>query len=154
MSFNATLAGPNVLETLYPGTDLASLNWAEQKWVAWYVWWGNPVIATGMISFLMHEVFLLFFLANISFSYRVLRPQIVYFGRSIPWIIFDALPYFRKWKLQPNKVPTAKEQWECTKLVLWAHFTVELPTVSTRTLYKRPILIHFVMVDLALPPHG
>ena len=59
------------------------------------------------------------------------RPlQIVYFGRSIPWIIADAMPYFRKWKLQPNKIPTAKEQWECTKLVLFSHFTIELPTVS------------------------
>ena len=40
------------------------------------------------------------------------------------------MPYFHKWKLQPNKIPTAKEQWECTKLVLFSHFTIELPTVS------------------------
>ena len=26
--------------------------------------------------------------------------EFVYFGRSIPWIIIDALPYFRRWKLQ------------------------------------------------------
>lgn len=56
--------------------------------------------------------------------------QFVYFGRCIPWIIIDAIPYFRKWKLQPNKVPSPKEQWECTKLVLFSHFTIELPQVS------------------------
>lgn len=56
--------------------------------------------------------------------------QFVYFGRSIPWIIIDAIPYFRRWKLQPNKVPTAQEQWECTKMVLFSHFTIELPAVS------------------------
>ena len=55
--------------------------------------------------------------------------QVVYFGRAIPWIIIDATPYFRKWKLQPNKIPTAGEQWACTKQVLFSHFTVELPVV-------------------------
>lgn len=73
------------------------------------MWIGNPVIATGLMSFLLHEI--------------------VYFGRCIPWIIIDSIPYFRKWKLQPNKVPTAKEQWECTKLVLYSHFTIELPMI-------------------------
>lgn len=24
----------------------------------------------------------------------------VYFGRSIPWIVIDAIPYFRRYKLQ------------------------------------------------------
>lgn len=39
------------------------------------------------------------------------------------------MPYFQRWKLQPDKVPTAKEQWACTKQVLFSHFTVELPLV-------------------------
>ncbi|GLB37040.1 putative sterol desaturase family protein [Lyophyllum shimeji] len=104
MSFNVT-SHPD----LYSSTDVASLNWFEQQWVAWYVAIGNPVIATGLMSFLLHEI--------------------VYFGRAIPWIIIDAIPYFRKWKLQANKVPSAKEQWECTKMVLFSHFTIELPTI-------------------------
>jgi methylsterol monooxygenase len=58
-----------------------------------------------------------------------LQRQIVYFGRAIPWIIIDAIPYFRKWKLQPGKVPSPQEQWECTKQVLFSHFTIELPAV-------------------------
>lgn len=56
MAFNGTVEAGNVMDALYAGTDFSSLNWAEQKWVAWYVWWGNPIIATGMLSFLMHEV--------------------------------------------------------------------------------------------------
>lgn len=40
----------------------------------------NDTIATGIMSFVMHEV--------------------VYFGRSLPWIIIDAIPYFNKYKLQ------------------------------------------------------
>ncbi|KAJ7243658.1 C4-methyl sterol oxidase [Mycena rebaudengoi] len=78
-------------------TDFSSLSWLEQQWAAWYVWIGNPVIATGLMSFLMHER--------------------------------TAIPYFRRWKLQANKVPTPQEQWECTKLVLFSHFTVELPVI-------------------------
>ncbi|KAB5588949.1 C-4 methylsterol oxidase [Ceratobasidium theobromae] len=91
------------------GTDFSKLSWLESNWAAWYLWIGDPVIATGLMSFLLHEI--------------------VYFGRCIPWIIIDAMPYFRRWKLQPNKVPTAKDQWECTKLVLYSHFTIELPQI-------------------------
>lgn len=40
----------------------------------------NDTIATGIMSFVMHEI--------------------VYFGRSLPWLIIDAIPYFNKYKLQ------------------------------------------------------
>ena len=40
----------------YDGTDLTSLSWLEQLWVQWYVMIDNPTIATGLMSFLLHEV--------------------------------------------------------------------------------------------------
>lgn len=40
----------------YSTLDFSSLSWAEKKWAAWYIWVGNPVIATGLMSFVMHEV--------------------------------------------------------------------------------------------------
>lgn len=43
-------------ETLYPGLEFSSLNWLEKQWAAWYIWIANPVIATGLMSFLLHEV--------------------------------------------------------------------------------------------------
>jgi len=46
----------------------------------------NDVLATGIMSFVMHEA--------------------VYFGRSLPWIIIDAIPYFRKWKIQAARNET------------------------------------------------
>merc|ERR1712093_493515 len=70
---------------------------------------GDPVLATGIMSFLLHELF--------------------YFGRCIPWMIIDSMPYFRKWKLQDTKAPTRAEQWKCTKYVLLTPFTVELPQI-------------------------
>lgn len=40
----------------------------------------NDVLATGIMSFVMHEV--------------------VYFGRSLPWMIIDRIPAFNKYKIQ------------------------------------------------------
>ena len=78
-------------------------------WAAWYAHMQNDVLATGIMSFVMHEV--------------------VYFGRSLPWIIIDRLRFFNKYKIQNQKVPTSQEQWKCAKLVLLSHFTVELPQI-------------------------
>merc|ERR1711939_707655 len=86
-----------------------SLNYFEKLWAARYIYMQNDVLATGIMSFVMHEA--------------------VYFGRSLPWIIIDRISYFNKWKLQGQKIPTVKEQWACTKLVLLSHFTVELPQI-------------------------
>ena len=47
---------------------------------AGYAYMQNDVLATGIMSFVMHEL--------------------VYFGRSLPWIIIDAIPYFNKYKIQ------------------------------------------------------
>ncbi|SPQ23627.1 ef4704a5-2ec0-4f44-b317-f27d54acfc3d [Thermothielavioides terrestris] len=85
------------------------LNVFERLWVSWYLWMQNDTIATGIMSFVMHEI--------------------VYFGRCLPWMIIDAIPYFNKYKLQNTKVPTWKEQFECAALVLFSHCTVELPQI-------------------------
>lgn len=63
------------------------------------------------------------------------------------------MPYFRKWKLQPNKIPTPEEQWECTKQVLFSHFTIELPAVS---LVATSLLgfTHGEALDLVVPSYG
>jgi methylsterol monooxygenase len=38
------------------GTDFSKLSWLEANWAAWYLLIGDPVIATGLMSFLLHEV--------------------------------------------------------------------------------------------------
>jgi sterol desaturase/sphingolipid hydroxylase (fatty acid hydroxylase superfamily) len=62
------------------------LNYAEKMWAAWYAYMQNDVLATGIMSFVMHEL--------------------VYFGRSLPWIIADRLPWLNKYKIQ-NVRPAA-----------------------------------------------
>jgi methylsterol monooxygenase len=57
----------------------------------------NDTIATGIMSFVMHEF--------------------VYFGRSLPWIIIDAIPFFNKYKLQNVSAPeTLKPKYTLTAL--------------------------------------
>lgn len=49
------------------------------------------------------------------------------------------------------KVPTPQEQWECTKLVLFSHFTIELPAVCIFLMQSSDRLT--IAVDLAFPPY-
>lgn len=56
------------------------LNILERAWAAWYMYMQNDTLATGIMSFMMHEI--------------------VYFGRCLPWIIIDAIPAFNKYKIQ------------------------------------------------------
>jgi hypothetical protein len=54
--FNATTSTAALYGAMYGATDYSSLSWLEQQWVQWYVKIGNPVLATGLMSFLLHEV--------------------------------------------------------------------------------------------------
>lgn len=47
----------------------------------------NDVLATGIMSFLMHEI--------------------VYFGRSLPWIFVDSLGLLKNYKIQDVSKPGA-----------------------------------------------
>ena len=85
------------------------LSTLEELWAAWHLYIGNPTLATGLLSFALHEI--------------------VYFGRSFPWIIIDRVSWFRQFKIQQHKIPSAQEQWRCAFLVLVSHFTVELPQI-------------------------
>ena len=41
---------------LYGDVNLDHLNWLERKWANYYIWMGNAIIATGVMSFVLHEV--------------------------------------------------------------------------------------------------
>ena len=75
-SFNQTLESltghPTPAHILYANLDTSKLTYAEQLWVQWYQYWGNPVIATGVMSFLLHEI--------------------VSFGPCFRWLIRDSVP--------------------------------------------------------------
>jgi hypothetical protein len=51
-TINATTAQ----NELYGAVDLSYVSWLERSWASYYIWMGNPVLATGIMSFLIHEV--------------------------------------------------------------------------------------------------
>ncbi|GMM31789.1 hypothetical protein DAMA08_045340 [Martiniozyma asiatica (nom. inval.)] len=85
--------------------EISALNFVEKLWATYYVYMDNDILATGLLFFLLHET--------------------MYFGRCLPWYIIDRTPYFKKYKIQAEKYPSDKEQWECLKSVLKSHFLVE-----------------------------
>lgn len=46
----------NDVANLYAGVDPTRLNWLEQAWMHWYQYIGNTTVATGIMSFAIHEV--------------------------------------------------------------------------------------------------
>ncbi|KAF4342903.1 methylsterol monooxygenase [Fusarium beomiforme] len=102
------------------------LNIVEKLWAAWYLWMQNDTLATGIMSFVLHEL--------------------VYFGRCIPYMMMDYIPYFQQFRIQKQKVPTLKEQWDCAAIVLISHFTAELPQIW----FFHPVATYFGM-DYGVP---
>ncbi|KAI1478412.1 hypothetical protein K445DRAFT_75081 [Daldinia sp. EC12] len=129
---NATVAGvfshPDTYLNVFEEVSKYNvhLNVLERAWAAWYLWMQNDTLATGIMSFLMHEI--------------------VYFGRCIPYMVLDCIPFFNRFKIQNQKIPTWKEQWECAALVLLSHVTVELPQIWL----FHPIATYFGM-DYGVP---
>lgn len=59
MPFNSTFVGSSHhIAQLYStlNLDYTQLTWLERQWMAWYLWIGNPLLATGIASFILHEV--------------------------------------------------------------------------------------------------
>src|SRR6266403_1483560 len=82
--------------------------------------------------------------------------KIVYFGRCVPWIIIDAIPYGNcdliKYRLSSRTVGMYKTP-------LFSHFTIEMPAVrlhlifSTRT-GDADYLLVVLSTELVVPPNG
>ena len=53
--------------------------------------------------------------------------EIVYFGAWVPWLVLDQIPYFKRYKIQPDK----KADWamvaKCLKRLLLSHVFIQLP---------------------------
>ncbi|KAG5928057.1 hypothetical protein E4U42_001332 [Claviceps africana] len=130
---NATVGAVNATQTYLSVFEEVSkahvhLNLIERLWAAWYLYMQNDILATGIMSFVLHEI--------------------VYFGRCLPFLIMDKIPFFRKYKIQNQKMPTFKEQWDCATIVLITHFTAELPQIW----FFHPLATYFGMAyDVPFP---
>lgn len=101
----AYLSHSSSFGTILGDLEPTKLSYIEKLWASWYIYFGNDIFATGLLFFLTHEV--------------------MYFGRCLPWFVVDRIPYFNRWKIQPTKIPSNKEQWECCKTVFKQHLLVE-----------------------------
>ncbi|KAJ3327105.1 C-4 sterol methyl oxidase [Blyttiomyces sp. JEL0837] len=72
--------------------------------------------------------------------------EVVYFGRYLPYMIMDYIPYFQKWKIQT--VPTTSEQfWKVVIHALKSQIFVQLPMLVS----FHPIALFVGMNFLQVP---
>lgn len=109
---------------LYSPSDLVGLNPFEDAWARFFLWVGNPALATAILVFVTHEVSSFPTLLSRqrersggrgkSVSSRadpvrvvrfpLVRAQVVYFGRSLPFVVMDLTGWGLKWKIQPVRL--------------------------------------------------
>ena len=104
---------PTVMELTF-GDVVAQLEKAEAlvhgKMTAGWSWildTFSPFIIAGPLTFAFHEV--------------------VYFGAWMPWLLLDQVPYFQKYKIQPEKKADGKMVWKCLKRLLFSHLCIQFP---------------------------
>ena len=64
--------------------------------------------------------------------------ELAYFGAYVPWLIVDAIPWCRRYKVQVTEVNTWERQWYCLKRLLMAHVFIQFPMMA---------LFHVVAID-------
>lgn len=137
-STTAAFASPLVADTYWAQFEEiskynVSLNYFERLWLAWYTYMQNDVLATGIMSFVMHET--------------------VYFGRSLPWIIIDCIPFFNKYKIQPVSALATCVAGNLADAFLGQNSDRQGAIAVRRSRAAEP-LHRRASPDLAVPPHG
>uniref|UniRef100_A0A7S2NNJ3 Fatty acid hydroxylase domain-containing protein n=1 Tax=Cyanoptyche gloeocystis TaxID=77922 RepID=A0A7S2NNJ3_9EUKA len=90
-----------------------ALSHTDQAWNAFEFKWHeffsqyHGVWATSLITLAIHEI--------------------AYFGCYLPFFIADFIPFFHKWKIQPEKSNQFFLQWRCVKQLFVNHFLIQLP---------------------------
>ncbi|RUS79721.1 hypothetical protein EGW08_012529 [Elysia chlorotica] len=55
--------------------------------------------------------------------------ELVYFVACVPGILFQFVPFMRRFKIQNNRPETFDGQWKCFKLLLFNHFVIQFPLI-------------------------
>ena len=75
--------------------------------------------------------------------------EAAYFGAYIPWIIVDAIPYCRRYKIQVTEDNAWPKQWKCLKQLLFAHVFIQFPMMAL--FHVAAIDFGGMRMDLKLP---
>jgi len=55
--------------------------------------------------------------------------ELFYFAACIPTLMFQFLPFMRRFKIQQTKPETFSLQWKCFRLLMFNHFCIQLPLI-------------------------
>lgn len=109
-----TTAAPVAIGEITLGDVIAQLEKAEalvhaKMTAGWSVVLDNfsPFVIAGPLTFVFHEL--------------------VYFGAWVPWLVLDQIPYFNKYKIQPEKKADGAMVAKCLKRLLLSHVFIQLP---------------------------
>ena len=109
-----TTAAPVAIGDITLGDVIAQLEKAEalvhaKMTAGWSVVLDNfsPFVIAGPLTFVFHEL--------------------VYFGAWVPWLVLDQIPYFNKYKIQPEKKADGAMVAKCLKRLLLSHVFIQLP---------------------------
>ncbi|KAJ3304727.1 C-4 sterol methyl oxidase [Kappamyces sp. JEL0829] len=86
------------------------LTWAEQEWLNLFKDSKYPVARLAIVLFIWHEI--------------------CFFGRYIPYVFCDHIPYLKKYRIQQDKIVTNAEWWMCCKQVLFEQLALQLPMMG------------------------
>ncbi|KAI8918888.1 hypothetical protein BC831DRAFT_481892 [Entophlyctis helioformis] len=100
---------------------------AESHWLALFTHSQSPSIRLALILFVWHEI--------------------VFIGRYIPFVIADHIPYFRRYKIQADKIVTDAHWWKCVLHVVFFQLVVELPMMMA----FHPVAMSLGMKFLEIP---
>mmetsp|Transcript_10777 Transcript_10777/g.23420 ORF Transcript_10777/g.23420 Transcript_10777/m.23420 type:complete len:353 (-) Transcript_10777:73-1131(-) len=82
------------------------LTWLEEHW-DWMLDNFSEFQISTFITFVLHET--------------------MYFSWFLPWLLIDQIPFFKKWKIQQNKVNDGPQMWRCFKTLCFNHTFIQMP---------------------------
>ena len=53
--------------------------------------------------------------------------ELVYFGAWMPWLLLDQIPFFQKYKIQPDKKADSTTVLKCLRRLLTSHLCIQFP---------------------------
>eukprot|EP01112_Ceratiomyxa_fruticulosa_P012448 TRINITY_DN3447_c0_g1_i2.p1 TRINITY_DN3447_c0_g1~~TRINITY_DN3447_c0_g1_i2.p1 ORF type:complete len:269 (+),score=41.71 TRINITY_DN3447_c0_g1_i2:797-1603(+) len=88
-------------------------------------------MTTGFVSWAWKHYLLENFSEPQLLTYGILfAHEIFYFLPYIPYLIIEYIPFFNKYRMQPDKDVTWAMRWKCVKKLLITHFLVQLPMMA------------------------
>ncbi|KAJ3413931.1 C-4 sterol methyl oxidase [Chytridiales sp. JEL 0842] len=130
-SLSADKAQPNArMAATYNGTSSSyTPNALESLWLQTFATASNPAITLGAVMFVLHEI--------------------VFFGRYLPYMIMEKIPFFAKYKIQPTKKVTSEQFWKVVWHSIRSQLFVQLPMVTF--FYPTAMAVGMRFLDVPFP---